>query len=250
MIFAIKYFKDAGWVGVKNQDHNYKPLIEIIQSYKNETEKLFVREEKTKYIDGINEYGIAIISSAAPEVVLSGNTMSKVLDAVIDEKVVGNTIVFSSEKAFLIEAGYVNGLYDCVVKQMTRNQTCVRSDYGLYLVESECNLEDRQNSDARVIQARADLKNVKDARMMLDAISNSSNKEPQYNPLLISEANGKAVGTSGQIMICPKELTVSYRSIFSDADFVQENMEHRNNKTWLEVLKSKKITSFKEYVER
>jgi len=52
-IVALKYFTDGGWVGVKNRDRNYKPNIRIRQSFRDDVERLYIWDDKTKYTEGI-----------------------------------------------------------------------------------------------------------------------------------------------------------------------------------------------------
>jgi len=63
-VLACKYFKDVGWVGVKNRDRNYRPTIRVVQSFRGGTERLYIMDSKTKWTEGLNRDGIAIISTA------------------------------------------------------------------------------------------------------------------------------------------------------------------------------------------
>ena len=63
-VIAIRFFKDIGWVGVKNRDRNYRPTVHIKQSFRNNVERLYIWDEKTKYTEGLNEFGVSILSAA------------------------------------------------------------------------------------------------------------------------------------------------------------------------------------------
>lgn len=62
-VVAAKYLDGIGWVGVKNRDRNYKPEISLVQSFEGGIERLLLKDELTGYTEGMNEYGISIISA-------------------------------------------------------------------------------------------------------------------------------------------------------------------------------------------
>ena len=63
-VVAAKFIKNIGWVGVKNRDRNYKPIISFIQSHKGGIERLMLRDDITGYTEGINEFGVSVLSAA------------------------------------------------------------------------------------------------------------------------------------------------------------------------------------------
>lgn len=63
-VVAAKYFEDKGWVLIKNRDRKYKPIIRLRKSFRNEVERLYMWDDVTKYSEGINEFGVAVISSS------------------------------------------------------------------------------------------------------------------------------------------------------------------------------------------
>jgi len=140
-IAAVKYFGEVGWVGCKNRDRAYKPEIKIKQSYSKGMERLLIWDSKTHWSEGVNEFGIAILSSATAvkedeaeanintdsagnlrnytndangfsndgvliRKALFGKTLDEVKDICIDLKLVGNTYIFNKDKCYLIESGY------------------------------------------------------------------------------------------------------------------------------------------------
>ena len=44
-IVAVKYFPETGWVGVKNRDRNYQPVIKIKQSFRNDIERMYILDD-------------------------------------------------------------------------------------------------------------------------------------------------------------------------------------------------------------
>ena len=135
-IIAAKYFKDFGWVGVKNRDRNYLPEVIFKQSFRNDIERLYLEDVITHYTEGINEYGVSILSAATmvksdeKEAQLARNNKAKkilngvyrsrdgkiirtalfektpkaALGVIIENELRGNTIVFNKEDCYLIEA--------------------------------------------------------------------------------------------------------------------------------------------------
>ena len=131
-IVCAKYFKDYGWVGVKNRDRNYIPQITIKQSYRNGVERMLLWDDKTKYTDGLNEHGVCILSAAvavkkdekegsrnraedkqfySPDgkkirKALYEDTIDKALEKCIEFELPGNTLIFDRERCILLEGGF------------------------------------------------------------------------------------------------------------------------------------------------
>jgi hypothetical protein len=63
-VIACKYLTGIGWVGVKDRDRNYKPVISIIQDAREGVESIFIKDSVTKYSEGINEFGVGILNAA------------------------------------------------------------------------------------------------------------------------------------------------------------------------------------------
>jgi hypothetical protein len=63
-VVAVKHIKGIGWVGAKNRDRNYKTEIEIVQSNRDNVQRLFIDDVLSRWTEGINEHGLSIISAA------------------------------------------------------------------------------------------------------------------------------------------------------------------------------------------
>lgn len=63
-VIAVKYFEDIGWVGAKNRDRNYQPKVNIVQSNRTGVQRLYIDDALTRYTEGLNEYGVCILSAA------------------------------------------------------------------------------------------------------------------------------------------------------------------------------------------
>ena len=133
-VIAVKYFKETGWVGSKNRDRNYLPEIEIVQSNKRKIQRLYIDDELTRYTEGLNEYGVSILSAAlsvksdekeadkvepgqrddgymSPDdktirTALFEKTPSAAVKVLIKRKLAGATIVFNEKECWILEAGF------------------------------------------------------------------------------------------------------------------------------------------------
>ncbi len=288
-VIAIKYFDDVGWVGVKNRDRNYKPNVHIKQSFRNGIERLYIWDEKTKYTEGVNEYGIAIISAAvatkkdekevqsaageesffSPDgkkirTALLEKTLNKVTDKLIELELPGNTFIFTAEKCILLEGAYTDEDktdYVWEKKEIKKTETCVRTNHGIMIPfagyqksgdADEHERASRRSSESRKSKTEKAIKKVTNADQMIDCISDAdSDKDPQLNPLRTSKTHGATIlVTTGQIMICPKKLMLSYRPIWSDVEVDFNKLEKLDRKTSFEIISKKRLASFKEYIEK
>lgn len=284
-VVACKFFKDLGWVGVKNRDRNYKPTVHIKQSFRNGIERLYIWDEKTKYTEGVNEFGVAIISAAVatkkdekegrtdnPDKVfyspdgkkirtaLFEKTVEKAVKSIINLQVPGNTLVFSKDECWLVEGAFnEDEEYIHKIKQIKKTETVVRTNHGIMVPfagyqdgpdADEHEKAARLSSETRLATAEKHIKKIDDGKQMLDCLSDTSNKNPQLNPLRTSETHGASIMvTTGQIMIVPSELTLHYRPIWSEIEFNFNKIDQYDRKTSFEVVSKKKLLSFKEYIE-
>jgi len=270
-VVALKYFNSLGWVGVKNRDRNYKPIIHIKQSFRRGLERLYLLDEKTKYTEGLNEFGVCILSAAlatkkdekegttkvrerenfsSPDgkkirTALFEKTVEKALDKLIESELPGNTIVFDKENAFLLEgAKDRKNIYKSKVLEIPKDEIIVRTNHGVLIpwsgYQGKDNFESRKSSETRKAQAEKDLSQIKDYKQMLDCISNTESDNPQLNPLRL-DSRRKALTTTGQIMLVPNELTLHYRPIWCNIHFDFDKLNSKKSKTYFQVLSSREI---------
>ena len=62
-VLAVKYFEDHGGVAAKNRDRSYKPTICVKKSFRMGTERCMFWDEETKWTEGVNEYGVAVLNT-------------------------------------------------------------------------------------------------------------------------------------------------------------------------------------------
>lgn len=222
-VVALKYFDDVGWVGVKNRDRNYKPVVKIVQSFRGGIERMFIYDMKTKWSEGFNEKGISILSSAvstnedesesdlAAEAIrdeevfyspegkmvrdaLKEATLERAIEVCIEERLTGNTIIFDKDRAFLMESGINKETdeYTHVHREIPKNKFAVRTNHGIWIkwagyqkVEGdEVTHINRESSEERFKVVKEHMEEIKDPFRMLEPLSISdASEKPGLNPL-------------------------------------------------------------------
>lgn len=170
-VVAVKYFDGLGWVGVKNRDRNYQAKIKIVQSNRNETQRLYIDDELTRYTEGLNEHGLCILSAslsvksdekeigkakpngraknyASPDGkkirdALLYKTPKEALKHLIDNELTGCTIVFNENECYVLEAGFnikkeqatTTNPRKFIFKtvKIDKSDFCVRTNHGILL---------------------------------------------------------------------------------------------------------------------
>lgn len=285
-VVACKYIDELGWVIAKNRDRNYKPIIRIRKSFRENIERLYIWDERTKYTEGVNEFGVAIISASVTvkEDEAEGSQALKTkkdnvskkprtfyspdglrirtalfektsLDAtrkLIDLEIPGNTIVADKERCFLLEGAFVEDEYVYKVVEVPKNKIAVRTNHGIFLpwtgysADIPEQAEKRESSEIRYIKTVKGLVKSKTLEEILDALSDTSDENPQMNPLRI-DLKKNSMRTTGQIVIVPREHTLHYRSIWCETIFDLDKLNTSEEKTFFEVVSTRKLLSFKNF---
>ena len=275
-VIAIKYFEKEGWVGVKNRDRNYKPTIKIKQSYRGGLERMLLWDDDTKYTEGVNEYGIGIVSSAvatkkdekegdkvSPETFYSPDgkkirtallekTLDKVVDKLIELQLNGNTFIYTKDNCVILESG-VNIDEEFVFDKSTlkKDEFAVRTNHGIKFkwLGYQSGIDDEQDYSRKSTISRYDIsvkliKDVSTPSDLFDAVSDSSTeKDPQMNPLRVYTGKKDELFTTGQIMIIPKLHQLTYRPIECDMDFDWTKLNEPKSKTFFEIVSVRRLTN-------
>lgn len=234
---AIKYIEGIGFVGVKNREHTYKPRIRIRKSLRSAIERLYLWEEVTRFSEGINEFGISIISIQSERTdnlkvycsgtryrtqcglrirkSLYGKNIREALFYLSQMQVTGITAVFNINECVIHEGSFDDdGKYQFMQLDANRYMPLVISDT---ITETE---KDRLSHEIGLCQ---------NSEEMLNTISK-----------LIKEGDN----TSGQLMITPNDCTVHYRPIYSKTIYDVERLNSRDQKTFFEIVSSRKLINF------
>lgn len=284
-LIAAKYFSDIGWVIAKNRDLTYRPTVRVRKSWRREIERLYLWDDKSKFTEGVNEYGVGVLSASVinEKEGTAGSGLKGTVDRVyyspeglrirtalfersalttvkklIELEITGNTIVADKEKCFVLEAAYQDQegteRYVYSAKEVPQNTVVVRTNHGILLPWTGYNSElpneqaARNSSEIRYEKAVDGLLKAKDIQSFLEVISNKDDVNPQLNPLRIDPTKG-AVRTTGQILIVPGEKTLHYRPVWCDTVFNMESLNKAEEKTFFELVSNRKLVTFKESLD-
>jgi hypothetical protein len=181
-VVTAKYFKDTGWLIGKNRDRAYKTEVVIKQSLRGGLERLLLWDKETKWTEGVNEFGVAIVSSALlvdkDEKMLNQvqqqreangdstganirkclleKTVKDALNKAVELEITGNTLITDGETLYLLEgtlddealqAGVEKFIYK--YKKISKDDTIARSNHGFYIKSGYELLKDRDDNMAR-----------------------------------------------------------------------------------------------------
>jgi len=261
-------------------------------------------DSKTKWTEGLNRDGIAIISTATavikdekestisssssdnPQAFASpgGKTirnalllhdLDEIVKYLVDDELIGNSVVFNKDRCVLIESTMAEDpksddlKFVYATKEISKSETVVRTNHGI-LIEAGYtpnydgdipNLKDKmavayKSSVERMNRVIKELDKIEDARDMLAAISTTDNKKAQLNPVRFSSTHSKSVMvTTGQIMMVPSEMTLSYRPVWCYIDMKNiNNVDSHKTDTYFQLLSARvfrsELISFKEFKKK
>ena len=167
-VVIAKHLPEYGWVIAKNRDRNYKPVVSIKQSNRNGVQRLYMHDDKTRYTEGVNEYGVAILSASimvkkdekegnaaagsddqsertyyAPDgyrirTALFKKTAKSALNTLISMQIPGNTLVADDNDCYILEGAFrdyhgPNKKYEYRFKKLKKTDVAVRTNHGIDL---------------------------------------------------------------------------------------------------------------------
>ena len=287
-VVVSKYFKETGWVLAKNRDRNYEPEIKMVQRKDEGVERLFLYDIQTGYSEGLNEFGVCIISAATAvksdekehkekkakangtskdgkriRRALKERTAKAALQCLIEHKIPGNTFVTDGKVCYLLESGYGNqedreeGNYNHKVIVCEKHQTYVRTNHGIELPQLGYQLnvphqrKKRESSNARYEISLANAKKAKDPQELLNSIGVTPNKDPQMNPIRLKKNTPEDMLTTGQILLIPDQKTLTYRPTLSKVELSNYNkINGVASNTYFEIISNRQLTTFKDFVKK
>jgi len=267
-VIVAKYFDNIGWVGAKNRDRSYRPKVHIKKSFRQNKERLMIWDADTKWTEGVNQYGVAMISSAAGgfadmkkdekpsgkdskdgkkmRTALFERTAKAGLDSLIENKIAGNTIVFSKDECWILESTKQDGEYKYKTRKVPKDEVMIRTNHGIMIPSMGYQSgDDRQSSEKRYEVSKDGISKAKDSKELLAAISVVDKKNSQMGPLRIYNEKDKnfQMWTTGQIMCVPSEGTLHYRPIKSEVEYNTDKLNDESHKTKFEIISSKNLLS-------
>jgi len=137
-VVAVKYMDGYGWIGAKNRDRNYKTDVVITQSNRHKVQRLYIDDKLSRWSEGVNEHGLAIISASfsvksdekegdkiilkrknkrdsigyyspdgrAIRKALLAKTPKEALEILVELKLAGATYVFNENDCYILEGGF------------------------------------------------------------------------------------------------------------------------------------------------
>lgn len=168
-VVLAKYLPDHGWVLAKNRDRNYKPVISMKQSHRKGVERLYMQDDKTRYTEGVNQYGVAILSASVmvkkdeKEGAASGaddqsqrifyspdgirirtallkRSAKSALQELINLQIPGNTFVADENECYLLEGAFKNQDesqsardYIYKTKKLRKTEAIARTNHGVFI---------------------------------------------------------------------------------------------------------------------
>jgi len=246
-LIAVKYIPEQqSWVGVKNRDRVAKPVIRIRKSFRRGMERLYMWDDKTKYTEGINEFGVAILSAGmdserdtidglAIRTALFEQTVEGAVQKIVDLKVRGRTFVFSKDIAWQVGIEKGNGK-DFMIADVEMS----RQEHHVFI-----SVDDAFQEHKRWRTAMKETQLARSAMELFDGMSSTDDENPQDNPLIVTDKR-KAMKTTGQVMILPSEMTMHYRAMWGDVRFSLDKLNSPIEKTFFEIVSTRKLISFGE----
>jgi hypothetical protein len=285
-VVCCKYIPEHGWVIAKNRDRNYKPIIRIRKSFRRDIERLYIWDEKTKYTEGVNEFGVGIISASvtvkedeaegskatqgkttinkkkrtfySPDglrirTALFEKTAVDAARALIELEIPGNTIVADADRCFLLEGAFIDTdeyVYELI--EVPKDKIAVRTNHGIFLPWTGYSdsipeqKEKRKSSEVRYQKVTKPLRQATTFDEVLESLSSTDDNNPQMNPLRF-DIKKNAMRTTGQIVIVPKEKTLHYRAIWCETIFDLDKLNTEEEKTFFEAVSTRKLISFNNF---
>ena len=169
---------------LKNRDRNYEPELRAYHEVRNGVEVLYIKDETTGWLEGINEHGIGVVNAAlmvgrdeAEKKVVKavgkkskdGERILKALEETdLDDAIEvactfkggikGHTFLSDSDRTVSVEA---TSKHDCISKPLRKGQVHVRTNHGFHHEDAGyTDGEDYVSSVSRRDQAKKVLRQV------------------------------------------------------------------------------------------
>ncbi len=246
-IICAKWLPGIGFLAAKSRDRSYKPDIRIRKSFRRDVERLYLWDNRTKFSEGVNEFSVCVLSCSDESknilstegiklrVALFEKTAREAAKSLIDQRMVGKTLVLDVADCFLVSGKEESGDYDGNIADVHKSSVIVCIDS-----------EDGDGYRESVVQQR--LSTAINIESILDALSDRSHSDPTKNPLKVIQTRA-AKKTTGQVVLCPKERTMHYRAIWCSVAFDLNKLNSPNQKTFFEIVSTRKLLSFNESLE-
>jgi hypothetical protein len=231
IIVSKKFGNDM--VLAKNRDRAYKPLIEIVHTFINEVEVVYLHDITTDWSEGMNEYGIGIVNSALlvgfdeKEKQLVAKTGKKSQDGLRIRYALGQKKLKDAVKSVVLYDGGIKGhtfladpndlitiemtsKHKAIIKKQDPSEIYVRTNHGLSHPEAGYTEgPDYKSSVIRRATARAAIGQLEDWTKELEVLR--KNKYSYDNPNNMTRDTDKMKTTSQmQLNLTKRIFTLNY----------------------------------------
>jgi cation transport regulator ChaC len=224
---------------LKVRDRNYVPRIKVIREMQNGTEIAHLFDTWTGWSEGVNEYGIGVVSSALMVVqdegekkeptgrsrngkrirqILGATDMDEAIEYAMSALVSGCTFISDGKRSVLVE--YEPKTSDApVLKTLKNGKNTVRTNHGVFLSGAGYTSgEDLKSSKTRKRTTEKALKDVTSIDDLAPAIARTRAKDRAhpFNPVRATDN----MSTSTQIVTLPAQKELRIYLIPDEVDFV------------------------------
>jgi hypothetical protein len=271
-VIVAKWFDGTGWVGAKNRDRTYTPVLDFIESKAGDIDRMMMHDEVTGYKEGINSQGVSILNTSldvggdetevesgkvktSPDgtmiaEALTLSTAEEAARSLIKNQLCGCTMVFDQDDMILIEASNWDGKrpYRFRARRVPKNQTVARANHGIWMPTAgmQRNPRDRQktldriSSESRLLLAEAVVKAAQKPQDLVDGMCQVYINDPQLN-ILRTSTDGRKMRTTNQELCVPAERTLYCRPVSSHMKFDFWSLNRPDTGVWVEIMSNREL---------
>jgi len=195
----------------------------------------------------------------------------KALKVLINFNLAGATYIFNENECYILEGGYTvrkddaskdnprEYKYKVVKLDPNKDGYSCRTNHGITMPQlgyhtnptDERLIKARKSSEKRLEYAlKFTKKEISNPSEMLDKLAKCPDSDKFMNPMRIEDVKKGVMVTTGQLLIIPKERSLHYRPIYSSVEFDYNRLSGPDSKTFFEIISSRKLLSFKEWVNK
>jgi len=252
-IIICKYIHSYGWIGIKTEKRVYKPSVKIRKSFRDGIERLLLWDRFSKYSEGLNEYGVGILTLSGNPVYRStikqtkaskgryycplGFSVRKALQVqspsraartLLYDRQEAQHVIFNKDECYVVTSN--DSMYSKInkVREVSVDEVVVigskehDDDSGLeYLEYININIDKMNTIDELLVACLFDNKDN-------DNLFNINNK-------------GSSHKTAFQVVLMPKHNTMHYNNIWCDVKYNLERLNSLKQKTFFEIVSRRKL---------
>jgi tRNA nucleotidyltransferase/poly(A) polymerase/cation transport regulator ChaC/DNA topoisomerase IB len=223
---------------LKVRDRNYTPRVKLIRDVVEGTEAVYIWDVVTEWIEGLNEHGIGVVSSALLVVddetekkeakksrdgdrileVLGQKTLKAAVKKAVENKISGHTLVSDGKEIWAVEFDPDENP-EPVSRCFEQDELVVRTNHGIFLEGAGYTTgADRDSSHERRDTAQATLKKLKSPEELAPSLVHIRRKNRAHPNNVIRDTD--KMSTSSQMVLVPGDLEVLFYPIPGRVDFL------------------------------